>query len=188
MRADDRVLLIDVENVLGSRPRNAGERLAALLADVGPLHHAVAGYAAHDPAGDLLASVLAELGIAPLRVLAGADAADRGLIAHARYVHDQGGRNFVVASADGRFAEVAALGRLEVLVRAYQPVAARLAKAANRIRRLGEDSGESARGFAPRLAVRDAAAAPLIAGVAAGATAALGHRLLNVLLPSNKQR
>ncbi|WP_158642402.1 hypothetical protein [Actinomadura sp. WAC 06369] len=37
MRADDRVLLIDVENVLGTRPRNVRARLAGLLADAGPL-------------------------------------------------------------------------------------------------------------------------------------------------------
>ncbi|MEU1901236.1 hypothetical protein ABZ512_22875 [Nocardiopsis dassonvillei] len=93
-----------------------------------------------------------------------------------------------MALADGRFAEVAALGRLEVLVRADQPVTARMRKAANRIRRMGEDSGESTCGFAPRLAYRDAATTPLIAGVAAGVTAVLGHRLLNVLLPTDEQR
>lgn len=53
---------------------------------------------------------LAELGIAPLRVTPGPDAAELVLLAHVRRVHDSlGCRSFLVASADRRFAALAKL-------------------------------------------------------------------------------
>ena len=74
MNADDRILLLDLEN-LGSarlRPRPLRSRLEALLNAAGDIHHAVAAYALPDAAeADPLASVLAELRVAPLRVTPG---------------------------------------------------------------------------------------------------------------------
>jgi hypothetical protein len=125
--ADDRILLLDLEN-LGTellRPRPLRARLEALLAVAGVIHHAIAAYALPD--ADPVASLLAELRIAPLRVPPGPDAAELALLAHARYVHAEGGRIFLVGSADGRFAELAGLGRVELLVWDGQPVATKLA-------------------------------------------------------------
>jgi hypothetical protein len=53
MRTDDRVLLIDVENTVGSvRPRVdvVRRRVTALIFAAGPVHHIVASYAPADPA------------------------------------------------------------------------------------------------------------------------------------------
>ncbi|ONI88169.1 hypothetical protein ALI144C_06795 [Actinosynnema sp. ALI-1.44] len=82
--------------------------MEALLGAAGARHHAVAAYAVAEGESDPIASVL--------RVLPGPDAAELALLAHARHAHAHGGRIFVVGSADGRFAELVALGRLELLV------------------------------------------------------------------------
>ncbi|ASO20789.1 hypothetical protein AHOG_15815 [Actinoalloteichus hoggarensis] len=118
MNADDKTLLLDLEN-LGSvtlRPRPLRVRLEALLAAAGDHHHAVAAYAVADGTPDALSSVLAELRIAPLRVAHEPNAAELALIAHAEHVHAEGGRVFLVGSADGRLADLVSLGRVEVLV------------------------------------------------------------------------
>lgn len=104
---DPRLLLIDLENSIGAvrpRPRVLRARLGALLTAAGAVHHTVAGYAVADFADDPTASVLAELGVAPLRVSPAPDAAELVLLAHARRVRDTlGCRSFLVASADRRF-------------------------------------------------------------------------------------
>lgn len=147
MNADDRILLLDLEN-LGSvwlRPRPLRARLETLLASAGEIHHAVAAYAL--PAGadaDPLASLLAELRIAPLRVAPGADAAELALLAHARHSHAEGARNFLVGSADGRFAELAGHGRVELLVWDGQPIATRLADIAHHVHRITRPTSTSA--------------------------------------------
>lgn len=145
MRPVDRTWLLDLDNVIGSirpRPRVLRTRVRALLEAAGPLHHAVAGYAVnnlddHDP----VASILAELGIAPLRVARRPDAAELALIAHAHHVHAQGGRVFLVSSADRKFTELRGLGRLELLIWTGQPVAAKLAAAAHQVQRLPRPTG-----------------------------------------------
>ncbi len=74
MQAEDRVLLIDVENMIGSvrsRPDLVSARVRALLDAAGPVHHTLACYTQVDPAIDRVASVLAELGVAPWPVPAG---------------------------------------------------------------------------------------------------------------------
>jgi hypothetical protein len=139
MHAEDRVLLIDVENSVGPvRPRPAlvRARVGALRAAAGDVHHVVACYSATDPAADVLVSVLAELGVAPWPVPPGRDAAETALLQHARYVVDRGGRTFVVASGDHRFTALADLGRLEVLAWDGHPISQRLEHAAHQLTRL----------------------------------------------------
>jgi hypothetical protein len=120
---------LDLENLdtRWLRPRPFRTRVQALInaADAaGPVHHAVAAYAVPPETDDgPLASLLAQLRIAPLRVPPGPDAAELALLAHARHVHSAGGRIFLVGSADGRFDELATLGRVELLVWHGQPVA-----------------------------------------------------------------
>lgn len=134
-----RVLLIDMENVVGAdrpRPGVIRARIGALLAAAGDVHHAVASYAVRDPAANLTVSVLAELGVSPWPVPPGPDAAETALLRHARYAAGHGFRVFVVASGDYRLAEVSSLGRLEVLVWQDHPISRRLQDAAAAIHRL----------------------------------------------------
>ena len=208
MNADDRVLLLDLEN-LGTvrlRPRPLRVRLETLLATAGEIHHAVAAYA--QPAGedgDPPASILAELRIAPLRVPPGADAAELALLAHARHVHAEGGRNFLVGSADGRFVQLAALGRVELLVWDGQPVATRLVDVAHHVHRIARPTGTPAEDAAghhepePDQATTVPGAAAdsgpgggavpgrFLAGVATGVGIAVGHRLPDILVPRGKR-
>lgn len=137
--ADDRVLLIDVENAVGPVAPGAGvvrSRVRALIDAAGEPHHVLACYAPQDPQADRTVSVLAEMGVATWQVAKGVDAADHALIQHARYLQGRGFTTFVVASGDGVFALLAKLGRLEVLVWEPQPLSRRLTTAAHAVRRL----------------------------------------------------
>ena len=73
MNAEDRTLLLDLENIgtIRLRPHLLRARLETLLAAAGEIHHAVTAYAAppDEAQADPLASLLAELRIAPLRVV-----------------------------------------------------------------------------------------------------------------------
>jgi hypothetical protein len=191
VNSDDRLLLLDLEN-LGSdrlRARPLRARLETLLAAAGEIHHAVAAYALPEGAeGDPLASLLAELRIAPLRVATGPDAAELALLAHARHVHAEGGRNFLVGSADHRFAELVALGRVELVVWDGQPVAAKLAEVVHHVHRLarptgasGEDTAEPSRP-APDAAPAPVTASPSVDGAPHGTRARLSERLLTALV------
>ncbi|AHH98708.1 hypothetical protein GCM10010174_79020 [Kutzneria viridogrisea] len=143
-----RVLLIDLENLLGSikvRERALRASLEVLRATAGAeVHHTVAGYAVPDGEPDPIASLLAEYQIGPLRTSPHPDAADHVLLHHARRLHHGRVRNggpglvFLVASADRRFSELAehGRGRLEVLACDGQPVAARLIEAAQVVHRM----------------------------------------------------
>lgn len=207
MNADDRILLLDLEN-LGTvrlRPRPLRARLETLLAAAGEIHHAVAAYALPtDDDSDPVVSLLAELRIAPLRVPPGADAAELALLAHARHVHAEGCRNFLVGSADGRFAELAGLGRVELLVWDGQPVATRLVDVARHVHRITRPTGtptdestgqdEPDTGDAQAVPAPAAEAGPggalmarFLAGVATGVGVAVGHRLLDILFPRGKR-
>jgi hypothetical protein len=193
VNGDDRLLLLDLEN-LGSdrlRPRPLRARLETLLAAAGEIHHAVAAYALRDGAeGDPVASLLAELRIAPLRVAPGPDAAELALLAHARHVHAEGGRTFLVGSADHRFAELVALGRVELLVREGQPVAAKLADVVHHVHRLarptggpGEDTAEPGRpAHEAALPPAPVTAMPHADRPQRGTRARLGERLLTALV------
>jgi hypothetical protein len=142
MEAEDRVLLVDLENIVGSvrpKPDLVRARVGLLIDAAGPVHHVVAAWAQGDPAGDPLVSVLAELRVTTWLVPGGEpDAADAVLLAHARHVYAHGGRSFVIASGDGKFAEIAKLGavRLEVLAWEKQSIARPLEKAAGKVHRL----------------------------------------------------
>lgn len=139
VRADDRVLLIDVENALGGlagHPPVFRARVTALRDAAGRLHHCVAAFGLEDSADRTPLSLLAEVGVAPWPVVPGQDAADAALLEHARYVYRRGGRSFVVASADHRFATLAAMGRLEVVAWEGQRLARRLEAAAHTVRRV----------------------------------------------------
>ena len=134
------MMLIDAENMLGARARGGAvrARVAALRAAVGPVDHAVAAYSARasvegDDGLDVTASVLAQDGVGVLRVDPAPQAADRALAAHARRVAADALVEFVVASGDGRFADLAALGPVEVTVWEGQPVAGRLEQVATRV-------------------------------------------------------
>lgn len=96
MRPDERVVLIDLENMVGTNPRTPvlRSKVTALLEAAGPYHHAVVAYAASEDDGDTAASVLAALGVAPLRVEPGPDAAENALIRHASRMQASGCTRF----------------------------------------------------------------------------------------------
>ncbi|MCK9921180.1 hypothetical protein MXD61_04550 [Frankia sp. AgPm24] len=182
MQEQDRVLLIDVENSVGSiraHPDLVRRRIEVLLDAAGPVHHALACYAQDNPGADTLVSVLAELGVAPWPVPSAADAADHALLRHARYVHGRGGRVFTVASGDHRFAVLAELGRVEVLVWEQQPVARALVRAAGPgLRRLprvtaAQTSPRRVVPYRPAPTVRGAPVGPPVPGIGSRSLAAV---------------
>ncbi|MFK0247128.1 hypothetical protein ACIQUM_20735 [Amycolatopsis azurea] len=180
MQPDDRVALLDLENlgIARMRPRPMRAHLETVLLVIGPAHHVVAAYAAEPVRPDERASLLAELGVAPLIVEQGRDAAELALLEHARHVHEVGGRTFLVGSADGAFAELAQLGVVDVLARKHQPIAAKLAAAAReeyRLPRTGEPE--------PVPAPHSRLAAPAVAGPGdGGAGRRLGSRAAVAIL------
>lgn len=92
---------------------------AALIRCAGPGVTVVAACARAriTPAG---AKVLQEHDVALLTVDGSKDAADEALLAEAQRLADDGCRRFVVASNDGRFARLADLGDLEIVIWAPQ--------------------------------------------------------------------
>ncbi|GAA1296185.1 hypothetical protein [Saccharothrix xinjiangensis] len=101
MRAANRVLLIDVDGVVGPdapRPELVRERVAAVLRAAGPVHHALACYTGEPVGLDELGSALAELGVPSRAVPPGRGAVAGALLAHARYAHGQGCRAFALAA------------------------------------------------------------------------------------------
>ncbi|HEX8866581.1 MAG TPA: hypothetical protein VF821_13080 [Lentzea sp.] len=175
-----------------------------MLNAAGDIHHAVAAYALPDTVeADPLAPVLAELRVAPLRVSPRADAAELALLAHARHVHTEGGRVFLVGSADGRFAELAALGRVELFVWDGQPVAAKLADVVHDIHRLARTTGaptddptgpeQNHPGDEPLTSLARPAdrhdsvvVRRLLIAVATGVGIALGQRLVDFVMPPRR--
>lgn len=203
MRPTDRLVLLDLENVVGFRPkpRTLRVRVTALLHAAGPRHHAVAAYAAAgDAVDDPTASALACLGVAPLRVPPGPDAAETALLAHARRMQAEGCVLFTVCSGDGAFASLAdgESIQVEVLVWEGQPVSARLARVVDHIRRLprpgiGATVDEPASVAALPEDVRpvpwrhsrhpaNPSLCGLATGLATGVGLAVGHRLVDGLL------
>ncbi|QFZ19518.1 hypothetical protein [Saccharothrix syringae] len=124
MRAADRVLLIDVGNVVGVAepcplavgPDLVRARVGAVLRAAGPVHHVMACYASAERGMDLLGSVLAEMGVCSRTVPPGRGAVEDALLAHARYAHGRGCRTFAVAAGEG-FTAPHELGRFEVVRR-----------------------------------------------------------------------
>ncbi|TKG59156.1 hypothetical protein [Prauserella endophytica] len=196
-------MLVDLENVVGFRPkrRTLRTRMTALLDAAGPRHHAVAAYASLEDADDVTASTLAALGVAPLRVTPGPDAAELALLAHARRMQADGCARFTVCSGDHAFAVLgdADASSLEVLVWQGQPVATGLTAAADHVRRLPRlgdgdipagpgDTGNTGRLTQHQVTSRSKRQAHvpldnLVTGFATGIGIALGARLGSLLWP-----
>ncbi|MFE3170073.1 hypothetical protein ACFXPA_04740 [Amycolatopsis sp. NPDC059090] len=208
MLQTDRVVLVDLENVVGFRPKRQTlrTRMTALLDAARPWHHAVAAYACIDDADDATASTLAALGVAPLRVTPGPDAAELALLAHARRMQADGCARFTVCSGDHAFAVLgeADASTLEVLVWQGQPVAAGLTAAADHVRRLPrlgdggilvrpDNTGSPGRGMQERATARSrrrplVPLGGLVTGFATGIGIALGARLGSALWPGTAVR
>ncbi|GAB2994264.1 hypothetical protein [Saccharothrix stipae] len=144
MDAAQRVLLIDIENAVGSvnpRPDLVRARVGALVRAAGSVHPVLACYSQSDPNSDAIVSVLAEMGIPTWLVTPGTDAAETALLSHARYVHARGCRAFSVASADHQFTALAELGEFDVIAWTGQKVSGRLHATARQVRRVPRPSG-----------------------------------------------
>ncbi|MFC5059215.1 hypothetical protein [Saccharothrix xinjiangensis] len=200
-------MLIDLENMVGTNPRTPvlRSRVTALMEAAGPYHHAVVAYAASEDDGDMAASVLAALGVAPLRVAPGPDAAENALIRHASRMQADGCSRFTVCSGDKAFAILADVEstQIDLLVWQGQPVATRLAEAADDIRELPRveksataqgapstnlESDDGARHERPPAAGRYRLPnlSPAVAALLAGAGVAVGHRLVDMVLPRRR--
>lgn len=199
MLPTDRLVLIDLENVVGFRakPRTLRARVTALLDAAGPRHHAVAAYAADDGQDDPTASALAALGVAPLRVPPGPDATETALLAHARRMRAEGCVLFTVCSSDHAFAILAdtEAARVEVLIWQGQPVSAKLTQAVDHVRRLPRPGASPDKPQTREAVTEDADPVPrqhtrsggqplssLTTGLLTGIGISLGHRLIDALL------
>ncbi|GAA3348732.1 hypothetical protein GCM10020358_68300 [Amorphoplanes nipponensis] len=115
------VLLIDLENMIGRNAKSSvlAARIPVLIDRAGPTVTAVAACAGNriTPAG---MKILKDNGIELLTVDWSKDAADDALLAEAQRRADAGCSRFVAASNDSRFARLADLGDLEVLIWATQ--------------------------------------------------------------------
>ncbi|MCE7011810.1 hypothetical protein LWC34_54700 [Kibdelosporangium philippinense] len=201
MLPTDRLVLIDLENVVGFRPkpRTLRARITALLDAAGPHHHAVAAYAADDAEDDLTASALACLNVAPLRVPPRPDAAETALLAHARRMQAEGCMLFTICSSDRAFASLTngESAQVDVLIWEGQPVSTKLEQVVNHVRRLPRPGAEASTAEPTMPTALPDAAAPmryregrptrqpldrLTAGLITGIGIALGHRLADELL------
>jgi hypothetical protein len=115
------VLLVDLENMVGqmAKPSIVTARMQALIrcAGAGVTVVAACARARITPAG---AKVLREHHVALLAVDGSKDAADDALLAEAQRMAGDGCRRFVAASNDSRFARLADLGDLEIVIWAPQ--------------------------------------------------------------------
>lgn len=207
MLPTDRLVLIDLENVVGfrSKPRTLRVRVTALLDAAGLRHHAVAAYAADDAEDDPTASELACLGVSPLRVPHGPDAAETALLAHARRMQAEGCVLFTVCSSDRAFASLTdgESAQVDVLIWEGQPVSSKLEQVVNHVRRLPRPRADASIGGPTMAAALPDDAPPmryrhghparqpmgrLTAGLVTGIGVALGHRLADELLSRRGRR
>ena len=131
-----RALLIDLDNITitsrGSLAADETERLLrSVQAAAGPADWTIA--VAPERSIHRYGSVLARLNIRWKIVPCLPDAADAEIVSIARELAGHGYSDYVVASADGYFAEIAAFGSLLVVSRTGQPVSRRLRRAAARL-------------------------------------------------------
>ncbi len=133
----DVVLLIDIENIVGqkAKPNLMAARVGVLIRQAGPGAWAVAA-CAKDRITVPSTHVLQAHNVTLLTVGAAKDAADEALLAEAQRLAHQGCRRFVVASNDSRFAQLADLGTLEIVVWETQKMRPVYAARASRIHRL----------------------------------------------------
>ena len=131
------VLLVDLENMVGqmAKPSIVTARMQALIRCAGPGVTVVAACARAriTPAG---AKVLQEHHVALLTVDGSKDAADEALLAEAQRMAGDGCRRFVVASNDSRFARLADLGDLEIVIWAPQKPRKNYTARASQVHRL----------------------------------------------------
>ncbi|WP_045746107.1 hypothetical protein [Actinoplanes rectilineatus] len=115
------VLLIDLENMVGRNAKATivAARIPALIGRAGPTVTTVAACAS-DRITPASMQILNDNGIELLTVDGAKDAADDALLAEAQRRADAGCRRFLAASNDSRFARLAELGDLEVLIWATQ--------------------------------------------------------------------
>lgn len=113
----DAVLLIDIENIIGqkAKPNLMAARVGVLIRQAGPGVRAVAA-CARDRITAPSTHVLHAHNVKLLTVDMTKDAADEALLTEAQALAHQGCRRFVVASNDSRFAQLADLGTLEIVV------------------------------------------------------------------------
>jgi hypothetical protein len=139
MLPTDRLVLIDLENVVGFRPkpRTLRVRITALLDAAGPRHHA------WRPTPPTMLRTTPPprrwpAWVSRLRVAPGPDAAETVLLSQAKRMQAEGCVLFTVCSSDHAFATLAdtSSARIEVLIWHGQPVSAKLAQAADHVRRL----------------------------------------------------
>lgn len=120
----DAVLLIDLENMIGAnaRPGTLAAKLDALTTPVGIGVPAVAACAGNriTPAGK---QALKDRKIKLLTVGGDKDAADKALLDEAGKLARSGCTRFLVASHDGRFAQLAELGQMEIIAWANAEIA-----------------------------------------------------------------
>lgn len=133
----DAVLLIDLENMVGDRAKPPGlaAKVDALTTKAGPGVPAVAACAASritQPG----ARALQDRGIELLRTAETKDAADHALIDEARRRAGNGCRRFIVASSDNRFAALADLGTLEIILWKAQKSATKYTRRAAKVHRV----------------------------------------------------
>lgn len=136
-RPPDVVLLIDIENIIGqkAKPNLMAARVGVLIHQAGPGARAVAA-CAKDRITVPSTLILDAHNVTLLTVGATKDAADNALLAEAQRLAHQGCRRFVVASNDSRFAQLADLGTLEIVVWETQRTRPVYAARASRIHRL----------------------------------------------------
>lgn len=133
----DAVLLIDIENIIGqkAKPNLMAARVGVLIRQAGPGVRVVAA-CAKGRITEPSTHVLHSHNITLLTVDATKDAADEALLAEAQALAHKGCRRFVVASNDSRFAQLADLGTLEIVVWKTQKTRPVYAARASRIHRL----------------------------------------------------
>lgn len=131
------VLLIDLENMVGRNAKAAivAARIPVLIGRAGPTVTTVAACAS-DRITPASMQILNDNGIELLTVDGAKDAADDALLAEAQRRADAGCRRFVAASNDSRFARLAELGDLEVLIWATQKPRTAYTERAVRVHRL----------------------------------------------------
>jgi hypothetical protein len=111
------VLLVDLENMVGknAKPGIVAARMQALIQRAGPGAKIVAACAQARITPDG-AKVLQAHDVELLPVDGSKDAADEALLTQAQRMANDGCRRFVVASNDSRFARLAELGDLEIVI------------------------------------------------------------------------
>lgn len=137
MASADTVLLIDLENMIGANAKRGPltMKLDVLTSKAGANVQAVAACAGSriNPAGE---QVLRDRQIRLLKVSGDKDAADKALLEEAGRLAGRGCKRFVVASHDSRFAQLADLGKFEIIAWTSPKIAQKYASKATTVHRV----------------------------------------------------